>query len=134
MKIPVCCGWNKFITINGHTASFDHVIRLYEKEKEHILKTTTLTQSAVYPSCLQLQNVQHVLKVFNEKVVAALRLEKGCEGTANFIELVLNFWNIVNVSRKGLDLRFNDPCRAVQEKGTPLLKECLQIFSTANAG
>ena len=124
----------KTLTINGHTASFDHVIKLYEKEKDHILKTTTLTRSSVYPSRLQLQNVQHVLKVFNEKTVAALRMEKGCEGTANFIQLVLNFWNMVNVSRKGLDQRFNDPSRAVQEKGTPLLHEYLQIFTNANAG
>ena len=123
----------KTLTLNNHTASFEDVIRLYEEEKDHILKTTTLTRAAVYPSRLQLQNVQHVLKVFNEKVVAALRL-KGCDGTADFIETVLTFWNMVNVSRKGQDERFNDPHRAVQVKGTPLLSHFLEVFTNAASG
>ena len=53
--------------------SFEDVRNLYDLEKNNILKTTPLTLSSVKPSKLQLQNVGHVLKVFNEKVVAALR-------------------------------------------------------------
>ena len=65
------------------------------------------------PSRLQLQNVQHVLRIFNDKVVAGLEL-RGRLATGNFIRTVLNWWNVVNVSEKGQDQRLNDPHRAVQ--------------------
>ena len=85
-------------------SSFSDVQKLYESEKDSILKTTPLTQSAVYPSRLQLQNVTHVLHVFNEKVVASLRLHGSAE-TADFIQQVVEWWNIVNVAAKGQDIR-----------------------------
>ena len=72
-------------------ASFSDVKDLYKAEKDNILKTTPLTCSAVCPSKLQLQSVQHVLKVFNDRVVAALKLQGACE-TASFIQFILNWW------------------------------------------
>ncbi|KAF2366592.1 Reverse transcriptase domain [Trinorchestia longiramus] len=83
---------------NETTASFADVKELYESEKGSILTTTILTQFAVNPSPLQLQNVQYVLKVFNDKVVAVLKL-RGCPDTAKFIQIILNWWNVVNVER-----------------------------------
>ena len=47
---------------------FADVISLYKDEENSILKQTPLTRSSVFPSRLQLQNVKHVLCVFNEKV------------------------------------------------------------------
>ena len=92
------------------TGSFEDVKTLYEAERESILKTTPLTYASVFPSKLQLQSVQHVLKVFNEKVVAGLKIQ-GSNETAAFIHGVLNWWNTVNVSSKGQDARFKDPYR-----------------------
>ena len=114
-------------------ASFADVRELYEAEKGSILKTTTLTQAAVNPSRLQLQNVQHVLRVFNEKVVAALEL-RGCLATAHFIRTVLNWWNTVNVSGKGQDQRLNDPHRAVQMPDSTNLQTFLTMFQQAASG
>jgi hypothetical protein len=114
-------------------ASFADVKQLYEAEKDSILKTTPLTQSAVNPSKLQLQNVQHVLRVFNDKVVAALKLQ-GCHETATFIQTILNWWNTVNVSGKGQNQRLNDPHRAVQEPGSTSLNTFLRIFQDAHSG
>ena len=74
-------------------------------KRENIIKTTALTQSAVHLSRLQLQNVKHVLRVFNEKV-----------------------------SRKGLDQRFNDPHQAVQVKGSCYLDTFLYAFQQAGSG
>ena len=106
------------ISLDGQSvASFEHVVHLYEEEKDSILKATAFTKSAVYPSKLQLQNVKHVLKVFDEKVVAVLKL-RGYSDTASFIETILNWWNIVNVSAKGQDQRLNNPRRAVHEAHT----------------
>ena len=65
---------------NQVTGSFSDVRKLYDAEKENLLKISPLTDAAcsidVRPSKLQLQNVQHVLKVFNDKDEAALRLQK----------------------------------------------------------
>ena len=64
--------------------SFLDVKKLYEAEKDSILKTSPLTQSAINPSKLQLQNAQRVLRVINNKVVAGLKLQGSFE-TSNFI-------------------------------------------------
>ena len=95
---------------NQVTGSFSDVRKLYDAEKENLLKTSPLTDAAVRPSKLQLQNVQHVLKVFSDKVEAALRLQK-CGDTADIIQFVLNWWNVVNVSSKHQEAKLNDPHR-----------------------
>ena len=118
---------------NNTPASFADVKELYQAEKDSILKTTTLTQAAVNPSRLQLQNVQHVLRIFNDKVVAGLELQ-GHFATANFIRTVLNWWNVVNVSGKGQDQRLNDPHRAVQVPISTNLQPFLTMFQKAVSG
>ena len=75
---------------NQVAGSFSDVRKLYDAEKENLLKTSPLTDAAVRSAKLQLQNVQHVLKVFNDKVEAALRLQK-CGDTTDFIQFVLNW-------------------------------------------
>ena len=118
---------------NQVTGSFNDVRKLYDAEKANLLKTSPLTDAAVRPSKLQLQNVQHVLKVFNDKVEAALRLQK-CGDTADFIQFVLNWWNVVNVSSKHQEVRLNDPHRHVQDHTTTNLSDYLQIFQKAPSG
>jgi len=115
------------------TGSFQDVKQLYEAEEHSVLKTTPLTRASVCPSRLQLQSVQHVLKIVNEKVVAALRIQ-GSHDTAAFIEGVLNWWNTVNVSSKGQDARLNDPHRAVQVSTSTSLDEFADQFEAAKSG
>ena len=122
------------LTIDGVIVGcFDDVRALYATEKENILKTTLLTYASVYPSKLQLQNVQHVLNVFNEKVVAALRLMKKND-TADFIDQLLTWWKIQNVSSKGQDARMRDFNRAVQTKDSTNLQPYLDLFTNAQSG
>ena len=121
---------------NQVTGSFSDVRNLYDAEKENLLKTSPLTDAAVRPSKLQLQNVQHVLKVFNDKVEAALRLQK-CGDTADIIHFVLNWWNVVNVSSKHQEARLNDPHRHVQDltsTNLSVLSDYHQIFQRAHSG
>ena len=68
-----------------------------------------------------------------EKVVAALRL-KSCVETADFVETILNWWNTVNVDRKGQDVRLNDPSRAVQERSSRSLEWYLEVFENSESG
>ena len=122
------------LSLDGKTiGSFSDVRALYESEKNNILKTTSLTFASVYPSRLQLQNVQHVLKVFNDKVVAALRLQ-GAYDTASFIQQVLDWWNVVNVSAKGQDIRLRDPNRSVQDEKATNLHSLLDLMKTSQSG
>ena len=114
-------------------ASFSDVVNLYKEEKDNILKTTSLTLSSVCPSKLQLQNVQHVLKVFNDRVVAALRLKGACD-SANFIQFILDWWNTVNVSAHGQNIRLNDPSRHVQDQNSTNLKVFLEKFKESKSG
>ena len=115
---------------NQVTGSFSDIRKLYDAEKENLLKTSTLTDAAVRPSKLQLQNVQHVLKVFNNKVEAALRLQK-CGDTTDFIQFVLNWSNVVNVSSKHSKARLNDPLRLVQDHTSTNLYDYHRIFQKA---
>ena len=114
--------------------NFSDIKSLYQAEKSNILKTTPLTHSAVYPTRLQLQNVQHVLRVFNDKVVAALNIQ-GSKDTAIFIQQILDWWNTVNVSAKGQDTRMNDPSRAVQQQNSiSLLQSFVDSFKNIKSG
>ena len=122
------------ITLDKNSiAFFSDITDLYLAEKNSILKTTPLTCSAVHPSKLQLQNVKLVLQIFNDKVVAALKL-RGANETANFVELILNWWKVVNVGSKGKDLRFNDPNMCVQDGSTNSLDLFLRKFKEAESG
>ena len=67
------------------------------------------------------------------QVVAALTL-RGSYDTAKFIETILNWWNMVNVSGKGQDLRMKDPHRAVQGPQSTNLQSFLAIFQEAASG
>ena len=125
---------NRKLSIDGVTiGSFDDVREVYAEEKDNILKTTPLNYLSVYPSKLQLQNVQHVIRIFNEKVVAALRL-RNKKATADFIQQVLEWWKVVNVSSKGQDVRMRDPHRAVQSPSSNTLQPFLDIFKEAKSG
>ena len=78
----------KKLTFDGKViGSFTDVQQ--EREKDNIFKCTPLNSSAIYPSRLQLQNVKHVLNVFNNRVIAALQLDGKVE-TAAFMQDVLS--------------------------------------------
>ena len=74
-----------------------------------------------------------MLKVFNDKVEAAVKLQK-CGDTADIIQFVLNWWNVVNVSSKHQEARLNDPHRHVQDLTSTNLSNCHQIFQKDSSG
>jgi hypothetical protein len=83
------------------------VTNLLKSEKESVVRLTELSQASCYPSPLQRQKVSLVLKVFNEKTVAALRL-RGKEATAAVLESVLNLWKLLNVKSPETHIHLND--------------------------
>ena len=118
---------------NEIVGNFADIKDLYHDEKGSILKTTPLVSAAVHPSRLQLQNVQHVVKVFNDKVVTALKV-KNKHGTASLVQQVLSWWKAINVSTPGDEQRFNDPDRAMQTKNSSNLQSFVELFSITASG
>ncbi|GFO25068.1 polyphosphoinositide phosphatase [Plakobranchus ocellatus] len=102
-------------------------------QRNNILNTFPLTDADVRPSRFQLQNVYHVLKVFNEKAVAALRVQ-GCEDTANLIQFVLKWWNTVNVSSKGQATEQNIPTGELKPLNPPAWKHFSTSFRIQHQG
>ena len=107
-------------------ARFSDVKDVYKEEKDQILKNPQWAFSSACPSKLQLHNVQHVLNVFKDSVIAALRLQ-ACELTS-FIQFILDWWNTVNVSAKGQNIRLNDSSRHVQDQNSNNLQVFLEKF------
>ena len=135
------CIRNKWITeklqklsfVKKIVGSFSDIKSLYEAEKYSILKTTTLASASVNPSKLQLQNVKHVLSIFSDRVVAPLKLQ-GSSETAEFVQFILNWWNTMNVSEKGRDIRVRDPNRAPQTAASTNLQSFLEQFKASESG
>ncbi|KAH8026460.1 hypothetical protein HPB51_020570 [Rhipicephalus microplus] len=95
-------------------ASFSSLRELHEAEQSSIAKVAYgLTHKALHPSNLERQNVRLALKVFSGFVSAALRIRgeelrlEVAEGTAQFIDVIVKWWDIVNVKspHKGQGLR-----------------------------
>lgn len=105
------------------TASFNTLCKLHEGEKNELLRLApTLSFKSLNPSNLERQNVKLALRIFNSSTAAALRSTKVAlehkAGTLELINIVLTWWNVVNVKTpfKGQRLRdpFQEPISALQ--------------------
>ena len=103
---------NNWITVGNQMLSFvkdgktcvaywGDVRALYEEDRNTTLRLTKLTHTAVFPKLLQRQSVPLVCQVFNEKTVAVMVTSqtklKINDGTIEFIRLITNWFNILNV-------------------------------------
>ena len=86
-------------------ASFSHLDVIYQLEKTSVIKQgNRLNYKCLHPHSIERQNVKLALRVFCDTTVASLRTFgpsqeqlPNWEGTQVFIEIILKFWNIVNV-------------------------------------
>ncbi|KAM7300812.1 uncharacterized protein ISCGN_016397 [Ixodes scapularis] len=96
------------------TASFNALVELHERERNELVRLApTLCLKALKPSSLERQNVKLVLKIFNILTVAALRSTKAAtlqhaKGTAEFINIIVMWWCIVNVKTPNKGRRLRD--------------------------
>ena len=79
--------------------NWNDIIRLCDAEKNCALRRKNLSYTAVYPSSIDRQKVALMVQVFNEKTVAALRLD-GATLTADFRGLKVKCWSIINIKDK----------------------------------
>lgn len=98
------------------TASVSHLKMLYTYEENHVVKMApALSKQVLYPTSIERQNVMFCVRLFDEKNVAALK-QLGeinetsiYDGTICFLQIILQWWKIVNVKHRFKDERFNDP-------------------------
>ena len=77
-----------------------------------------LDEVSVYPTVIEGQRVQPCLNVFSDRTAIALELYgethgKDVSSTVKFLVLVAKWFRVLNVKRKGIDLRYNDILQAV---------------------
>lgn len=105
---------------NTLSAQYRHLELVYEKEKECLVKYGhTLSTKVLYPSAIQKQNVSLALKIFNDNNIVALKhatkdlpdVFEQINQTAIFLNIIVNWWKIVNVKSVFEGKRFNDPYR-----------------------
>ena len=118
---------NNWITVENQILSFvkdgetyvacwRDVRALYEEDRTTTLRLTKLTHNSVFPKPLQRQSVPLVCQVFNDKTVSAmLTLQKQLninDGTIEFIRMVTNWLNMLNVKDKFSAIHLRDSLRS----------------------
>ena len=97
------------------TAKWADLKKLHHLESSRLVKLSKLTEVSVAPKPIERQKVSTVLEVFHEKTIAALKEHdeiENADGAVDFLELILEFWNIVNVKSPYADIVLLDPLRA----------------------
>ena len=119
------------------TARWADLISLQKLESANLTKLSKLTEVSVTPKPIERQRVSTVLEVFNEKTIAALKAHSGVDeddvqGTIAFLEMILDFWKIVNVKGPYEDVNLRDPLRAPirspSDKNLDLLEEIAVVI------
>jgi len=113
-------------------ASLSHVRSLYAAEKDCFIKEAPgLSHKYLYPSNLERQNVQLVLKLFSDKTIVGLtnygvKSNLDVSGTTKFMTIILRLWNVLNVKStdKGRCKRdaSMDPIRSVNDDNVCFLR------------
>ena len=89
-----------FVDEEEKVAKWTDIENLYKLESQHLVRTSKLSEVAVYPSSIERQKVSLGLEVFCDEIVCALKCHskmQNSKDTVVFIEKVLQFWHIVNV-------------------------------------
>ena len=103
-------------------ACWGHLQEFYKREADTTLThMSKLTQAALTPSNLEKQKVSLVLQVFCDATSSALKTSSNStdswKNTAEFIDIVVQLWKVLNCKNKFQATRFKDPDRAVVDLG-----------------
>lgn len=93
---------------NLKKASFSHIRDQYQKEKHLLLKKAyKLNYKSVHPSSMERQSVTLVDNIFHDSTIAAIKEVDEYKETADFLQIINNWWNIFNVKNctKGIHKR-----------------------------
>lgn len=117
--------------------NWNDIIRLYEKEKSSSVRRTSLSHAAVYPGPVDRQKTGLMTQVFDEKTVAALRMD-GSTSTADFLELFVRCWKIVNIKDTSAHYKLRDqdrkPFYAVDDDRLTFLRSVAKSVALMRGG
>lgn len=86
-----------FNTNERKAACFEHLREVYKEEKFNVVKKAyKLNEKTLFPNSLERQNVLCVDNTFHHSTIATLKSVQDYCGTACFVELIRQWWDIVN--------------------------------------
>ncbi|CAH1993827.1 unnamed protein product [Acanthoscelides obtectus] len=94
-------------------ASFENIRSFYKNEIEKLTRLAyKLNDKTLYPNNLERQSVVLANNVFHESTIAALKTCSSYSSTANFLQIVHDWWSIINVKNtlKGTHKRDDHSC------------------------
>ena len=118
------------------------ICKLYYYEMESNVKMSYLTEEAVAPKPIERQKVSTCLKVFSERTYHAIvnhsRLNSSKVDTAIFLQIVINWWKILNVKSRNRSVAKNDAlCAEIRDPSDSSLGTILtfgdMMFNKAGA-
>jgi hypothetical protein len=93
---------------------------ILKKEDECFFKQSTLTEKSLFPNNTERQNVALVLKVFSDMTSSALKTSEfstqSMQETAECIDIILDFWKLVNCKTPVEHIRFRELRRIAIDK------------------
>ena len=100
------------------TAKWSDLKKLHNFEKENLIIMSRLSDTSVCPKPIECQKVSTCLQAFCDRTVLALRTHLllnnlDVSDTANFINIFIEFWKIVNGHVSFEDVRLNDERHSV---------------------
>ena len=69
-----------------YIGKWSDIVKLYECEKGDMIRRTKLSHAAVYPGPIDRQKVSLMTQVFDEKTVAALRMDGSTASASSCLE------------------------------------------------
>lgn len=78
-------------------ACFEHLRMFHRNEQLSIIKRAhKLSNKTLYPNNFERQNVTLADNIFHESTIVALTLEEEYKDTADFLQIIRHWWDIVN--------------------------------------
>ena len=110
-------------------ARWSHLVELYKLEAEGLVKMLKLTEAYFYPKPIERKSVATCLRVFCKETYTGIINHPGMRNvdgrgyTAAFIKIVVNWWKILNIKSRSVDVRFNNKLQATNSLPEILLRQ-----------
>jgi hypothetical protein len=127
--------------VNGETATrkarWSDITSIWKQEHDNVIRETTLTYHACFPTPIERQKVSLVTPIFHDKTIAALQMTDK-EDTLELLKKMTHLWKILNVKHPLAHVRLNDPDRRPlaldNADSSSHLEEMLSMFKAMPSG
>ena len=118
------------------SANLKDLKEVHFSEENNLVKLApSLSKKVLYPSSIERQNVSLAVRLFDEKNVVALQTffkDQVIVGSAEFVNIILSWWKIVNVGTPETGHRLRDPLRepirSVEDENANFLRKFVEFL------